>query len=109
MSKSKSNLPDRGVSVTSSPTSSQQLLAYAQATYSWEAGQKTEDELLQRIWNLADDVGRLVEQLEAAQNALRNIAVLAEQEVLSGPPELGLILGEARIALDSNPASRRDV
>lgn len=51
----------------SSPHSSQQLLAYAQATYSWEAGQKTEDELLQRIWNLADDVGRLVEQLETAE------------------------------------------
>jgi hypothetical protein len=62
-------------------------------------------------WSFAlDDIQRdyehLLEQLETQQKALRNIAVWAEQELLHGPPELGLILGEARIALEgSSPAS----
>lgn len=44
---------------------SEQLLAYAKSSIALAHGDKTEDELLQRIWNLSEDVRNLVEQLEA--------------------------------------------
>lgn len=36
------------------------LKRYADQSLTWTHGEKTEDELLQRIWNLANDVKRLV-------------------------------------------------
>lgn len=35
------------------------LESYAESSLTWTHGQKTEDELLQRIWNLAGDVKAL--------------------------------------------------
>jgi hypothetical protein len=37
---------------------------YAEEAASWTHGMKTEDELLQRIWNLSRDVIRLLKMLE---------------------------------------------
>lgn len=42
---------------------SERLLRYAEASKEWTHGMKTEDELLQRIWNLAGDVTTLTTAL----------------------------------------------
>lgn len=39
----------------------ERMRAYAESAAGWGHGDKSEDELLQRIWNLAGDVGKLVE------------------------------------------------
>ena len=48
----------------SKPQSSPEAMrSYAERSLGLRHGEKTEDELLQRIWNLSGDVTRLVEQL----------------------------------------------
>jgi hypothetical protein len=42
------------------------LARYADESATWMSGQKTEDELLQRIWNLAGDVKVLLMELDDA-------------------------------------------
>lgn len=46
-------------------------LRYATQSLTWKAGDKTEDELLQRIWNLAVEVQRLAARAAGRDNAMR--------------------------------------
>ena len=54
------------------------------------------------------EVESLKEQLEAAHEALRHIEGWASDEIDHGPPELGLILMEARRVLGSNPVQNTE-
>ena len=74
----------------------EQRRAYAERSMTWEHGQKTEDELLQRIWNLAGDVASLAAALSALQaraNAwpdelhTQYLAVLDERDALQARVE----------------------
>lgn len=69
------------------PHSSQQLHAYAESSKAFTHGEKTEDELLQRIWNLAGDVTGLIEQLEAREKQLIEIAQKGYERVMQGEYE----------------------
>ena len=50
------------------------MRGYAERSLLLRHGDKTEDELLQRIWNLANDNARLFEQLEALREEVRRFA-----------------------------------
>jgi hypothetical protein len=43
---------------------------YAEQSLQWEASGRTEDQYLQRVWNLANDVRILYRDLSAAEDAL---------------------------------------
>ena len=57
---------------------SERLLRYAEASKERTHGMKTEDELLQRIWNLARDVTTLATALDEIQEQARQGKIHSE-------------------------------
>lgn len=58
----------------------EKLDAYAERSLAWEHGQKSEDELLQRIWNLAHDVRTLCTAAVLRESAASSLVAVTTDE-----------------------------